>query len=423
MVRPALAGETRDDQWREDLDYFHTTLPRKCIAFYQLMPKEEFEKQIAEIKNSVPRLTDEEITLRLARIMAGLGVAHAWAEADSIGFHRYPLELHWFSDGLVIVAAAPEYKDALGARVLSIGGTTPEQIEALAAPYVPHENAAWLHARAARDMTVVELMQLLGIAGADQRMQLTLAKLDGKPFTLWVSPAARGATMVSVEQALYIPPPLYASRQGNYWYQYLPDSQTLYLQYSDCDNDPKYPFKDFARDLFAFADSHAIARTVIDLRFDPGGNSEVGDPLVAGIRSRPALNAKGRLFVLIGPMTCSSGELMAEEFHNSFVFLTGKLTDGFYWVSPENPGEPVTPFNATLVGEPTGGKPNCYGDVGTFQLPNSKITIAYPTKHFELTTEGDPLTREPDVLVTRSWKDYLTGRDPVLETVLREPLP
>jgi len=390
------------------------------------MPKEEFEQQVADIKNSVPRLTDQEILLRLSRVMAGLGVDHAWVEAPGVGpmaLHRYPLEFHWFSDALVVVAAAPVYQDALGARVLKIGGMTPEQIELSVAPYVPHENGAWLRARAPHFMTIAELLQSMGIARADQRVQLTLAKSGGKPFTLWVSPAPPGSTMVTVEQALHIPPPLYASRQDNYWYRYLPESKTLFIEYNSCASDPKNPFPDFAKALFAFADSHSVARIVVDLRFNAGGDSDIGDPLVAGIRSRPALNAKGRFYVLIGPMTCSSGEWMAEEFHNSFVSLTSKLVNGFSWVYPEKPGQPVTPFTATFLGEPTGGKPNCYGDVRKFQLPNSKIAIAYPTKHFQLTTTGDPPTREPDRVVMQSWGDYLAGRDPVLEAVLRQPLP
>ena len=37
-------------------------------------------------------------------------------------------------------------------------------------------------------------------------------------------------------------------------------------------------------------------------------------------------------------------------------------------------------FRATLVGEPTGGKPNAYGDVRTFSLPNSRLVIRYSTK-------------------------------------------
>jgi hypothetical protein len=420
LVARVSADQIRDDQWREDLDYFQTTLPGKCIDFYKLMPKDRFDSQIADIRNSIPQLTDQEIALRLDRIIAGLGVDHAWIEGGKAPFHHYPLELHWFSDALVVTAAAPEYKDALGARVLQIGPMTPDQLEPLLAPYIQHENSIWLHARSAHVMTLVEILRMLGITGPDQRLQLTLVKLGGKPFTLWVSPPTPNSTTVSLEQTLQ---PLYTTHHSNYWYQYLAGTKTLYVQYSNCSNDPQYPFKDFARDLFAFADSHPVARIVVDLRFNSGGNSSIGDPLVAGIRSRPALNAKGHFYVLIGPMTVSSGEWMAEEFHNSFVTLNAKVIDGFTWVYPTSPAPSVTPFNATFVGEPTGGKPNQYGEVEKLQLPNSKISIAYPVKYFQLTTGADPPTRQPDILVAPTWQDFLAGRDPVLETVLHEPLP
>jgi hypothetical protein len=377
------ATDARQSHWLEDLNYFETTLPQKHIAFYKLMPKEKFEREVAEIKRSVPQLSDQEIVLRLMRLTAALGVGHSRIVLPTSGpmaFHYYPLEFHWFSDGLTLVAAAPGYRDVLGARVVRIGTMTPEKLEAALAPYISYENKTWLHAQAADLMSSAELMQSLKITDANGRVELTLVGSDGKLRTLWVSPAKTAVSLISALEALAIPPSLFHKHENYYWYEYLPDSGTLYIQYRVCTDDPQNPFVSFTKKLFAWADTHPIKRTVVDLRFNGGGDSDLGTPLLDGIRSRPALNAKGHLFVLIGPMTFSSGEWTAEELYNSFDSMTSQLVEGFYWFYPQTTDKPPARFNATLVGEPTGGKPNCYGEVHSFGLPNSKVIVRYASK-------------------------------------------
>lgn len=402
-----LTSAERINHWQEDLNFLETNLPQKHINFYKLMPKERFEHEITDIKNSVPQSSDAEIILRLVRLTASLGVAHtriALPTTGSLALHHYPLWFHWFSDGLGVIAASPEYLDALGTRVVRIGTMTPDELETNLAPYISYENKIWLHEESPDYMTVAGLLRHLNIANAGGVVELTLAKADGKPFTLRVSPVETNGSdtnRVTTADFLHIPTPLYRKNPNSlYWYEYLSDAQTLYIQYRVCENDPKNPFKNFAKDLFAFADSNSVRRVVVDLRFNDGGNSEIINPLLEGIRSRPALNVKGRLFILIGPATMSSGEMAAEEFYNSYSEKAGPH------------------FQATLVGEPTGGKPNCYGDIGVFGLPNSGLQVRYSKKYFRLTKDGDPPSREPDITVTRSWEDYLAGRDPVLDAVI-----
>src|SRR5262249_25597824 len=77
-------------------------------------------------------------------------------------------------------------------------------------------------------------------------------------------------------------------------------------------------------------------------------------------------------------------------------------------------------LGATLVGEPTGQKPNAYGEVRTFALPHSQILVRYSTKYWR-TTAGDPPSLEPDVLVRAAAAHYFGLRDPVLEAALGLP--
>ena len=76
-------------------------------------------------------------------------------------------------------------------------------------------------------------------------------------------------------------------------------------------------------------------------------------------------------------------------------------------------------YNATLIGEPTGGKPNHYGEVRNFDLPNVGLRVWYSTRYWRNYPEGDPLSLEPDVSAVLTMADLLAGRDPALETAFQ----
>ena len=182
-----------------------------------------------------------------------------------------------------------------------------------------------------------------------------------------------------------------------YWYEYLSNDHALYIQYNRCRDEKKESFKDFAEGLFRFIDgahgSSKVERVIVDLRFNGSGDSSVIDPLMDGLKSRPWLSSTGRLYILTGSGTYSSGMMAAVEFRNT--------------------------LHALLVGEPSGSPPNEYGEIKDFTLPNSKIDVQYTTKYFRLLPNSDPQTLEPDLPVHRSIADFLSGRDPVLDMALK----
>jgi len=70
-----------------------------------------------------------------------------------------------------------------------------------------------------------------------------------------------------------------------------------------------------------------------------------------------------------------------------------------------------------LAGEPTGGKPNGYGDVASFTLPRSGLQVRYSTR-FIMTVPGDPASLNPDIDVRISSADFKAGHDPVVDACL-----
>jgi len=331
------------------------------------------------------------------KLVASANVGHTaiYLPEMKLGFWPAALTFRWYTDGLAVTAAAPVYAEALGTHVLQIGSMTPAELLALVAPFISHENDTWLRELSPSFMRNVQVLKQLGAINKDGQIKLTLAKPGGEKFTLIAGPAGPGMEQVSMFEALHLPAALYRKQPNSYyWYEYLADSRALYIQYNKCALDPKLTFKDFAADLFAFADAHQVDRVIVDLRFNGGGNSEVVSPLLTGLKARPAL--KSRVLVLIGPTTFSAAEDLAVELRYD--------------------------FKATLIGEATGERPNGYGEVRTIQLPNSGLTVQYSTKYFRMIKDSDPSALEPDVRVGRNLEDALAGRDPVLEAALKQRL-
>jgi len=115
------------------------------------------------------------------------------------------------------------------------------------------------------------------------------------------------------------------------------------------------------------------------------------EPLLAALERRPEWSSGEGLYTLIGRATFSSALMNAFD-------LKART-------------------RAILVGEPTGGKPNHYGQVSSFNLPTSGVRVFHSTRFFRLSA-SDPPSLEPDVRVEIRSQDYFEGRDPVLETVL-----
>lgn len=386
----------REARWRQDLKFFADELAAHQADFAKLYPQPGFNRELEAMQAEIPKLTDAEIVLRLMRLVASANVGHnhVYLPIFKFGLRQLPLSLQWYSDGLAVVSATPDYTAALGTRVLRIGTMTPEQVLAAVAPYISHENDAWLRQASPGYIETLKILQQIGAVGADGRVAFTLAKPGGEPFTLAVTVGDPRVEQVSMFDALKVPATFYRKHPGSYyWHEYLADSRALYIQYNKCANDPKLPFTDFARDLFAAADAHPVERVVIDLRFNGGGNSMIIWPLMAGLKARAAL--RSCVYVLIGPGTFSSAQDNAIDLRST--------------------------LHATLVGEPTGEKPNGYGEVKLLTLPNSKLQIQYSTKFFHLVKDSDPSALEPDVRVSRTLDDALAGRDPVLEAALRHP--
>jgi hypothetical protein len=389
---PPPPAETRDGRWVQDVDYLAGQLTRLHPNLFFRTPRADFERLVDELRRSVPSLEDDEIAVGLLRIAAAPGDAHT-SLSFSPAFRRLPLRLARFSDGLHVIAAEAALASVLGTRVVAIGERTAAEAEAAVTPLVSHENAAWLAVRAPSFLVIPEVLRAVGVARDASLVPLVLEDGSGARFRSTVAAVVQpGPELLDLTVAAGFRLPLHRRRQGeDYWFSLLEETGTLYLQYNRCRNGPE-AFANLAQRLFRDLDQQAVARLVIDVRHNPGGDSSVDDPLIRGLESRPSWRAGKRLFCLIGGETFSSGVWTANDLRR---------------------------LGATLVGSPTGGKPNSYGNVRSFLLPSSRLEAFYSTTFYRIIDDADPPSLIPDVPVDPTLADYREGRDPLLDAVLR----
>ncbi len=149
-------------------------------------------------------------------------------------------------------------------------------------------------------------------------------------------------------------------------------------------------------EILARAKQDDVARVVVDLRHNGGGDNTTLGPLDFALRD-PAINRPGHLYVLIGRITFSAAANFATDLEQETA--------------------------ATFAGEAMGGSPNLYGDTRRIELPYGGQALYMATRYWERSTPDDQrITIEPEIRAVLSSDDYFGGRDPVLQAILDTPV-
>jgi len=401
------------EQWREDLRYLAEELSRRHLNAFHRISSGAFAQAVAELNAEIPALPDHVIATKMMKLVAMIGDSHTSLDLTTgrKPVRRYPIFFSNRKDGLFVTAIrnvrsgggrAPlryAYDRAIGAKLVRVGDMEIERAIQLVSSLASTDpgNTYSLTGRIPFFLRIPEILNALGIMSDMERGRYVVEEANGRQMEIELTPFE----VINADQISYLrwpgfrrwSVPLVYSRPDTvfYWYEYLADKRTFYFRYRLCQEMASLPFAVFAQQVNEFIEANAVDRLVIDLRDNPGGNSAILQPYFEGIRRSP-FNQRGKLFVLINNGTASSAMIHA----NSFQLLT----------------------QAILVGEPTGGRPNSYGELGGFNLPNSGLHVNYSTKFFRLRPDDDPPAIMPEVLVEYPWAAYQSGRDPVLETVL-----
>ena len=389
-ARTAAAMEPRLDltpaQWREDLRALATELPKRHANAFASLSKAEFDAEAAALDRRLDTANGDEVFVGLQQIAKSIGDGHTGVNAP-MDRRVMPIEVNRFGKDFRVTAVGPGLEKALGARLLKIDGRPIAEV--------------W-----ARVMTLTELMELresnaltylargyalhgLGVTANRNHARYTLKDEAGRVFDLDVAGLGSGETVKlssgRVETALRAQKP-----DEPFWCENLARERAVYCGWRS--------YQDLgarARTMFALIDAAKPSKLIIDMRDNGGGDNTVGySQLVWPIEKRADLNARGRLYVLVGPQTFSAAMNNAAQFQDE--------------------------TKAILVGQTIGERPNSYQEPRQFRLPNSHLVVRVSTQWYAFRKAG-PNKVAPDKEIIPTWDMVKAGRDPVMEWALREP--
>jgi hypothetical protein len=393
------ADQVTADKWRQDLRYFAEELPKRHKNLFHTMTREQFESAVKNLNERIPSLDRNQIIVEMAQIVAMIGDGHSQMGLTwdpKIGFKQYPLRLYLYSDGLFVRAATPQYAGAIGARVVKIGKLSADEAMKVAEKIIQRDNEMTARDVLPSRLVIPEVLQVLGIIDDMEHAQFVTEDANGKRSTVELAPMERGAEVkwVRANEGAQAPLPLYLKDpSNNFWFEYLKDSRSIYVQFNSVQDKENETIAGFFKHVFEFVQANPVERFILDIRLNNGGDNTLIKPLIQGLIKCDKINQRGRLFTIIGRLTFSAAQNLANRLERD--------------------------TNTLFVGEPTGGSPNHYGDAVNVVLPNSGITVRVSTLWWQ---DMDPRDTRPwiapQIPTELSAEDYRTNNDPALKAIL-----
>jgi len=399
FINTGTAAEITEMEWRQDLNYLEKELPARHKNLFFQLEEEEFKQEMSQLKSDLPELSDLEISLRMAEIFAEIGDTHTAIDNTRFLSEYYPLFLRRFEDGYRVMTTTEQHKEILGAELISINGYSVEELKNKFSRIITADNQVSLDYRLSSFLKLNELLSYLEIAESENQF---IFEQNEEEISISFEPlkienmAADRNNFVSLD---YQPGYVLENANQLFWSDYIAAEKILYFQYNSCwsreladkHGQPNPELPSFAAEkleIFDLIKNEEINKLVIDLRFNSGGDSSQGTNFAEELRE---YKDQFETYVIIGPDTFSSAIINALDFKEE--------------------------LNGYLIGTPTMGKPNHYGEVRTFNLPNSGLQVSYSTKYFTLLEDSDPDSLYPEITVETRFEDFLNGRDTILEMI------
>lgn len=405
--------------WREDLRTLAVEIRRLHPDPFAVQPEARFDSAVAALDARIPGLDPAGIATGFLSITALVEDGHTGAIAmlPPFGFTRfYPVRMTVEEDRLHVVAAAPEHRALVGGRVVTLGRLPAAEALARVLTVCSGDNHFSRIDRAPIFLMSPGVLRALGIVGKDETLALVVETPGPRPRHVSAGvvavepeegrypaffqdpeglPVAAG---VSFRDGAAQPPPLHLRDPDRaWWFETLPGRRTVYLMLRRVDReDQGRTFARFVDGLFAHVDSIGAEYLVIDLRHNGGGDNTILQPLIHGlIRRAHTIGRPGHLYTIIGRETFSAAMNCAN------------------WIEEHT--------RARFVGEPTGARPNHFGDATTVRLPNSGMPVRISRYRWSARLPWDdrpwiaPHLPAPPAMATAH-----EHRDPALEAILAE---
>ena len=377
IISPLLSNRADEFEFmKEEVEMNHKN-------FFNTVSKEECEEEYKRLSSNIDGISYTDYYFVLSSFLALSNDSHTSLEAGNIYsyFMYYPLQLNYVGDKVYVVSGVSDYKDYMGKEVTAINGVNIKVIEEKVSFVVPHDNTVYLKLWLNNQLNNTSFLSFINVAESD-KAPVTLTFSNGKNVSLSPTLSQEIDRDEIISAFSSYSPYIY---QGYYRAMEIRDD-VLLISYNTCSDNPSYPMKNFTSDLKKVLSKKKYSKIIVDLRYNGGGNSAVLNPVIKLLKKE-----KCSKYALIGENTFSSAILNAVSLKDDADF--------------------------TLVGTPTGGSINHYGELKSFTLPETGWEVYYSSKYFKLSKkyEGSII---PDVYIEKDAESYFSGIDKEVEYCL-----
>jgi hypothetical protein len=385
--------ETR--RWQQDIEFYKKTLEERHINLYHTVGKKRFHAALERLTSKLPELNEQQVVFEMMRITRLVGDGHTQFPIMAGPHRHFPFRFRLFGDDVRVAESSKAHREYLGHRVTAIDGTPISRVlESISPAVQPVENDYSLMASLAFHLTVENMLFAAGVIQDPGSATFSLEDDAGNVHSVTVRSLVMHdyitQTTSSIGRKSPFPDPELV-HSDKLWMTKDGDTRTAYLYFS------AYPSLEemaaFGEQVSAYLGRHRIRNIVIDLRDNGGGDFYVGLTLSSPILMTDSIDWNEGVYVLIGRHTYSAAMSNAVQFRQI--------------------------LNARLVGEPTGGNPVSYSELGWFDLPNSNRTVLFSERYYRFQADDSPGV-QPDVPVELTPGEFIAGSDAVLEWVMRD---
>lgn len=353
-----------EKKWTEDIDYLTEELKKKHKNLFAYTTEEAFKTKVEDLKKIINQLNYEDMKVEISRLVASIKDAHTSLIFPAKMF--IPLKFYYFDEGIYIIDTTKEYEKLLFKRVTAIEDMEIEEVLKEIESIISFENQYLFKAQSMKFLQIAEVLYGMLITDAMDKVKITTEEETYEVLT------CSRQELVYTNNKL----PIFWQRPlENLWFAFL-EEEELYIKYNSCREQPGESIGEKLEKIIRFIEEKQPSKVTVDLRNNLGGDSTLLKPLIEYLKADENLNNRDRLKVIIGRETFSSALLNAYEFKN--------LT------------------NAKIVGEPSGGKPNCYGEILKIKLPNSCFEVTYSTRYYKLIEDDSVMALYPEETILNS---------------------
>lgn len=395
------AQPAEEIDWQYEIDLLARELAERHIALFRRTDSATFFASMKRVANRAAGKSLFDVSVWLQQVIALQGDAQT-----QVNYHYnidkariLPLEYFWFEDGLYILKAPAAHRELLGKRLVAINGFPVERVVDSLSTLIVADNHSTVKNSVPRMLTWIQLLHHFGFTDP-MRIKVEVEDPNGQKINRELELPLEKGDEVTVSPAAI--PYGWEDRKTYFREHYFPGERIYFIQYNKCwsrEAEEKFgtgatalfmpSFREFEKKIFQTLRKREIDKLVFDLRFNTGGSEQQGTRLIKKLAGR---KMKGQVPVYL---------------------IVGRQT---YAAAIVNSADLIRQLDAIVVGEATGGRPNHFGEVNRFVLPESRLVVSYSTKYFAL-SEKDDASIIPEIEVPLTYDVFMSGTDPAMEAI------